>query len=123
VPPFLRRRAAHVSCAHRPAERRQAPVTSVSDVDDLTIASLKAQWIVVLDDLEATHRTAWLAFHDARLAALVDDVLTLDFSDATKMAGVHGYERAAKPQFAVALADSIERVTGRRLRIETTTPV
>jgi hypothetical protein len=92
-------------------------------VDPLTIASLKQQWIVILDDLEATHRTAWLAFHDARLANLEGDVLTLDFSDATKLAGVHGYERATKPQFALTLADSIERVVGRRLRIETTTVV
>lgn len=88
-------------------------------VDDLTIATLKAQWIVVLDDLEAVHRTAWLAFHDARLAAIDGDVLTLDFSDATKMAGVHGYERVTRPQFAEALADAIERVTGHRLRIVT----
>ncbi len=86
----------------------------------MTIASLKKQWIVILDDLEAGNRTAWLAFHDGRLAALDADVLTLDFSDATKMAGVHGYERLAKPQFAVALADSIERVTGRRLTVVTT---
>ena len=86
-------------------------------VEDLSIATLKQQWIVILDDLESTHRTAWLAFHDARLAALDGDVLTLDFSDATKLAGVHGYERATKPQFAVALADSVERVTGRRLTV------
>jgi hypothetical protein len=93
----------------------------VSGVDPLTIASLKQQWIVILDDLEATHRTAWLAFHDARLAHLEGDLLTLDFSDATKLAGVHGYERATKPQFALALTDSVERVVGRRLRIVTTT--
>jgi hypothetical protein len=86
----------------------------------MTIASLKKQWIVILDDLEAGNRTAWLAFHDGRLAALDGDVLTLDFSDATKMAGVHGYERVSKPQFAEALADSIERVTGRRLTVVTT---
>ena len=98
-------------------------MTSVSVVDEMTIASLKQQWIVILDDLEATHRTAWLAFHDARLAALEGEVLTLDFSDATKMAGGHDYERAAKPQFADALAASIERVTSRRLSIVTTSVV
>ena len=98
-------------------------MTSVSVVAEMTIASLKQQWIEILDDLEATHRTAWLAFHDARLAGLDGEVLTLDFSDATKMAGVHGYERATKPQFADALAASIERVTTRRLRIVTTSLV
>jgi hypothetical protein len=85
-------------------------------VDDL--AALKREWLAVLDDLEATHRTAWLALFDGRLAALEDDVLILDFSDATKLGGAHGYERATKPQFAVALADSIERVTGRRVRVQ-----
>lgn len=103
-----------------PGARAQPALASVQSVDDMTIASLKKQWIVVLDDLEAGNRTAWLALHDGRLAALDGDVLTLDFSDATKMAGGHGYERVAKPQFAIALADSIERVTGRRLTVVTT---
>lgn len=86
-------------------------------VDPLTLDSLKARWNDVLDDLEATHRTAWLALFDGRLARLQGDVLTLDFSDATKMAGGHGFERAGRPQFAVALSDSIERVTGARLTV------
>ena len=87
------------------------------DVDPLTLESLKARWNDVLDDLEAAHRTAWLAVFDGRLERLHDGVLTLDFSDATKMAGGHGFERANKPQFAVELADSIERVTGTRLTV------
>lgn len=89
-------------------------------MDQLTIASLKERWLEVLDDLEASHRTAWLALFDGRLARLDDGVLDLDFSDATKLAGNHGYERANKPQFAVALADSIERVTGQRLEVRIT---
>jgi len=87
-------------------------------VDDL--AALKAQWISVLDDLERTHRTAWLALFDGRLASLQDGVLTLDFSDASKMAGGHGYERATKPGFAVAMAESIQRVTGRSVTVVVT---
>mgnify|MGYP003343108594 CR=1 FL=1 len=53
----------------------------------LSLSDLKGQWLAVLDDLETSHRTAWLAMFDGRLAALDGDVLTLDFSDATKMAG------------------------------------
>jgi hypothetical protein len=89
-------------------------------VETLTLAGLKARWIDVLYDLEATHRTAWLAMFDGRLKALEGTALVLDFTDATKLAGGHGFERANKPQFAVALADSIERVTGTRLTVVVT---
>jgi len=86
-------------------------------VDTLTIATLKARWIDVLDDLETTHRTAWLALFDGRLARIDDGILVLDFSDATKLASNHGFERANKPQFVDALSDSIERVMGERLEV------
>ncbi len=90
-------------------------------MDDL--AAIKSQWIPVLDDLERTHRTAWLALFDGRLSSLRDGVLTLDFSDASKMAGGHGYERAAKPGFALAMAESIERVTGQSVTVVITSDV
>ena len=86
-------------------------------METLTLAELKMRWIEVLDDLERTHRTAWLALFDGRLASLADGVLVLDFSDATKLAGVHTFERANRPDFALALADSIERATGRRVEV------
>lgn len=86
-------------------------------MDPLTIATLKARWIDVLDDLETTHRTAWLALFDGRLARIDDGILVLDFSDATKLASNHGFERANKPQFVDALSDSIERVMGERLEV------
>ncbi len=81
------------------------------------LTMLKLRWIEVLDDLERAHRTAWLALFDGRLADLSDGVLTLDFSDASKMAGTHGYERATKPHFATELASSIQRVTGLDLAV------
>ncbi len=87
---------------------------------DLDRETLKSRWIEVLDDLERTHRTAWLALFDGRIAAVTEDEVVLDFSDASKMAGMHGYERAAKPQFAEALAASIERVTGARRQVVVT---
>ncbi|MFC6238572.1 hypothetical protein [Longivirga aurantiaca] len=95
----------------------------MTDQEPLTLAALKLQWIDVLYDLEANHRTAWLALFDGRLASLEDDVLVLDFVDATKMAGVHGYERGSKPSFLEAMSDSIERVTGRRITVTTTRDV
>ena len=90
-------------------------------MDAPDLAGLKARWIEVLDDLEVNHRTAWLALFDGRLASVTDTTLVLDYSDATKLAGVHTFERATKPQFVAALSDSIERVTGRRLRVEVAT--
>jgi hypothetical protein len=90
-------------------------------VDDL--AMLKMRWIEVLDDLERAHRTAWLALFDGRLASLADGVLTLDFSDASKMAGTHGYERAEKPHFALELAASIARVTGLNVTVRVVSDV
>jgi hypothetical protein len=89
-------------------------------VVELDRDALKARWIEVLDDLETTHRTAWLALFDGRIASVSATEVVLDFSDASKMAGMHGFERAAKPQFLTALEDSIERVTGQRLRVVVT---
>ena len=87
-------------------------------MDALDLPGLKAQWVTVLDDLEVANRTAWLALFDGRLARVTTDLVVLDFSDATKMAGTHTFERARRPQFLVALADSVERVTGHRVRVE-----
>lgn len=95
----------------------------MTDHEPLTLAALKLRWVDVLYDLEAHHRTAWLALFDGRLASLEGGVLTLDFVDATKMAGVHGYERGSKPSFLEAMSDSIERVTGERLVVTTTRDV
>ena len=81
------------------------------------LVALKERWNDVLYDLEAHNRTAWLALFDGRLATLSDGVLTLDFSDATKFAGAHEFERARRPDFLDALADSVERVTGERLTV------
>lgn len=86
-------------------------------MDAPDVSTLKARWMEVLDDLETTHRTAWLALFDGRVASVAGDTLVLDFSDATKLAGTHTFERASRPQFAEALSDSIERVTGRRLTV------
>ncbi len=91
-------------------------------MDDSALSELKSQWNGVLDDLEATNRVAWIALFDGRLASLHDSLLTLDFADATKLASTHEFERSRRPQFLLALDESIERVTGRRLTVEIATP-
>jgi hypothetical protein len=58
---------------------------------DLTLPELRAQWNQVLDHLESQDRVAWIAYFDARLAEFDGDTLTLDFSDARKLAGGHEY--------------------------------
>jgi hypothetical protein len=79
---------------------------------------LKARWVEILDHLESVSRAAWLAMFDGRIHRVRDGVITLDFSDATKFAGVHGYERDSRSeQFVRALENSITAVTGEHFQI------
>ena len=81
-------------------------------------ATLKSRWVEILDELESVSRAAWLAMFDGRIQSLEDGVLTLDFSDATKFAGVHEYERDSRSApFIAALEASITAVTGERIHI------
>ena len=55
---------------------------------------------------------------DGRIARVDNGVLELDFSDATKFAGVHGYERDSRSeQFISALESCITQVTGESLTV------
>jgi hypothetical protein len=87
-------------------------------MEPLDLPALKSQWVAILDDLEVANRTAWLALFDGRLMRVTTSTVVLDFSDATKMAGTHTFERARRPAFLDALSDAIERVTGQRLAVE-----
>ena len=80
--------------------------------------TLKSRWVEILDELELVSRSAWLAMFDGRIAKLDNGVLELDFSDATKFAGVHGYERDSRSaQFINALESSITKVTGESIKV------
>ena len=80
--------------------------------------TLKSRWVEILDELELGSRSAWLAMFDGRIAKLENGVVELDFSDATKFAGVHGYERDSRSaQFISALEASIMKVTGESLKV------
>ena len=75
----------------------------------LTLAELRAQWNDVLDHLESQDRVAWIAYFDARLAEFDGQVLTLDFSDARKLAGGHEYS-PTREKLESALKSSISNV-------------
>ena len=84
----------------------------------MELLELKGRWNEVLDELEATDRIAWLVFFDARLADLDDDVLTLDFSDATKFQDGHDLKSTVSENIHKALIVAIEKVTGLTLSLE-----
>lgn len=82
----------------------------------MDLGALKAVWVDVLDDLERNDRIAWLAFFDARLAALDGDLLTLDFSDSAKLAGGHDLREPLPAGRIAALESAIARTTGSIVR-------
>lgn len=84
----------------------------------MELLELKGRWNEVLDELEATDRIAWLAFFDARLADLDDDVLTLDFSDATKFQDGHDLKKTLPEHSHKSLSAAIEKVIGLTLSLE-----
>jgi uncharacterized protein YihD (DUF1040 family) len=84
----------------------------------MELIELKGRWNEVLDELEATDRIAWLAFFDARLADLTDDVLTLDFSDATKFQDGHDLKKTLPENSHKSLLAAINKVTGLTLTLE-----
>ena len=84
----------------------------------MELFELKGRWNQVLDELEATDRIAWLAFFDARLADLDDDVLTLDFSDATKFQDGHDLKKTLPEHSHKSLSAAIEKITGLTLSLE-----
>ena len=84
----------------------------------MELIELKGRWNEVLDELESTDRIAWLAFFDARLADLTDDVLTLDFSDATKFQDGHDLKKTLPESSHKSLIAAIEKVNGITLSLE-----
>ena len=84
----------------------------------MELTDLKGRWNDVLDELEATDRIAWLAFFDARLAALSEGVLTLDFSDATKFQDGHDLKKTLPESSYKSLVAAIKKVTGLTLSLE-----
>ena len=84
----------------------------------MELNELKGRWNEVLDELEASDRVAWLVFFDARLANFENDVLTLDFSDASKFKDGHDLKSTVSENIHKALLAAIEKVTGLTLTLE-----
>ena len=83
----------------------------------MNLVELKSKWNDVLDLLESRDRIAWIAYFDARLASLSDDVLTLHFVDAEKLSGAHDYKATRTDRIRGALEDAVKEVTGISLKI------
>jgi hypothetical protein len=83
----------------------------------IDLIELKSRWNDVLDLLERSNRIAWLAYFDGRLSGLSEGELTLDFSDAAKLAGDHDYTYVRKNEHRKALEDAIKEVTGEEIKV------
>lgn len=83
----------------------------------LSLPELRAQWNRVLDHLESQDRIAWIAYFDARLAEFDGQTLTLDFSDARKLAGGHEYS-PARIKLENSLKASVLEVLGITIDIQ-----
>ena len=84
----------------------------------MELIELKERWNEVLDELESTDRIAWLAFFDARLASLENNVLTLDFSDATKFQDGHDLKKTLPASSHRSLIDAIQKIAGISLELK-----
>lgn len=82
----------------------------------MELLDLKSHWNEVLFALESRNRVAWLTFFDARLAALDNSILKLDFSDPEKFSGAHSYTDS-RAKFAPVLQEVILEITGEKLEI------
>ncbi|MEY2841047.1 MAG: hypothetical protein RLY74_188 [Actinomycetota bacterium] len=83
----------------------------------MDLAQLKSKWNEVLDFLERKDRVAWIAYFDARLASLDENVLTLNFIDAEKLSGAHDYKATRNDRIRGALESAIKEVTGNEIRV------
>lgn len=83
----------------------------------MDLTTLKSKWNDVLDLLERRDRVAWIAYFDARLVSLNENVLTLQFIDAEKLSGAHDYKATRNERIRGALETAIKEVTGYEIKI------
>mgnify|MGYP000302386818 FL=1 len=79
--------------------------------EELTLTDIRARWNEVLDLVESRDRVVWIAYFDARLESFENGRLTLDFSDANKLATGHNYADA-RIRHRAALQGAIYDVFG-----------
>lgn len=85
-------------------------------VTSMELSLLRAKWSDVLDRLEKVDRIAWLAFFDARLAQVEDQILYLDFSDSRKFSGSLEYENI-RNNHRLALEQAMKETLGVDLKV------
>jgi len=83
----------------------------------MDLTKLKSKWNDVLDLLERRDRVAWIAYFDARLVSLNENILTLQFIDAEKLSGAHDYKATRNERIRGALETAIKEVTGYEIKI------
>lgn len=83
----------------------------------MDLTTLKSNWNDVLDLLERRDRVAWIAYFDARLVSLNENILTLQFIDAEKLSGAHDYKATRNERIRSALETAIKEVTGHEIKI------
>ena len=83
----------------------------------MRLQELKSNWNDILDLLERRDRVAWIAYFDARLVSLNENVLTLQFIDAEKLSGAHDYKATRNERIRGALETAIKEVTGYEIKI------
>lgn len=66
----------------------------------MDLDQLRAQWNLVLDQLERKDHIAWISFFDARLAEFDGKTLQLDFSDSRKLGSAHEFSEIRARQIA-----------------------
>lgn len=82
----------------------------------MDLPSLRAHWNAILDELERLDRIAWMAFFDARLDSLDENILILDFSDPRKFGGAHEYA-PIRQRHRELLESAIKSVVGVDLQV------
>lgn len=84
---------------------------------EISFEEIKSSWNLVLDRLLEVDRISWLAFFDARLVSLSGQVLTINFSDATKLGGDHNFSALRNPKHLALLKAAIQETLGVELEI------
>jgi hypothetical protein len=77
----------------------------------ITLNEIRNRWNEVLDLVETRDRIVWIAYFDARLESFENGRLTLDFSDANKLATGHNYAEA-RIRHRAALQGAIYDILG-----------
>ncbi len=86
-------------------------------MSELTIESVKARWNEVLDALLESDRIAWLAFFDARIVSVAAGIITISFSDVSKLGGDHNFRMARNPKYLLLLQAKIESIFGQPFEV------